>query len=154
MRSMQRGAGRRDRVRDDGPAYADGAKPALRDEDMAHFGQTQARMDQLARDLTPKVLGYAKAGFKKPADVARLLNREHLRTLAGANWNPRIVYFLLARIYEMREEERRTKPRRPPFSSPASSSPARGRASLSATEVERRRIALANAMAPGKGPKF
>ncbi|QSY89513.1 hypothetical protein [Rhizobium bangladeshense] len=99
VRSMQRGAAKRDRsLPDNTPDYAN-AKPVLRKEDLAHFGLTEERFDQFASSLTEKIIGYAKAGFKKPAQVSHLLNKEQIRTWAGKEWNPRLVYFLLARIY-------------------------------------------------------
>ncbi|QKK24724.1 hypothetical protein [Rhizobium hidalgonense] len=102
---MQRGAAKYDRSPPDKtPDYSE-VKPQLRKEDMAHLGLTEDRFDQLALRLREKVIGYAKAGFKKPAQVSHLLNKEKIRTGAGSEWNPRLVYFLLAKIYS-REAER------------------------------------------------
>jgi hypothetical protein len=96
---MQRGALKRDRApASKEPDYAKVA-PQLRDEDRVHLGLTEAATEKLKHMLTEKIRGYARAGFRKPADVARLLNKEAIRTAAGSEWNPRLVYFLLQRIF-------------------------------------------------------
>jgi len=73
--------------------------PKIREEDRAHLGLTEAAAEKMATTLTEKVRGYARAGFRKPADVSRLLNKEGIKTAAGAEWNPRTVYFMLGRIF-------------------------------------------------------
>jgi hypothetical protein len=111
---MQRGAQKRDREpTDTGSDYA-GMPPSLRDEDRAHLGLSAEAFDKFAASLEPKVIGYARAGFRKPADVTRLLNREKIKTLSGSDWNPRLVYFLLSRIYGDRPRvEREVEVRKP-----------------------------------------
>lgn len=99
VRSMQRGAQKRDRgTGSSEPDYA-GRPPSLRQEDRAHLGLTGEASARLVASLKEKILGYARAGFRKPSDVSRLLNKEKIRTLSGTEWNPRLVYFLLNRIY-------------------------------------------------------
>jgi hypothetical protein len=102
---MQRGAQKRDREpMITGSDYV-GMPPSLRAEDRAHLGLTDEAFDKLAATLKQKVIGYARVGFRKPADVTRLLNREKIRTLSGSDWNPRLVHFLLSRIYGDRPRE-------------------------------------------------
>lgn len=108
VRSMQRGAQKRDaKPMSPGSDYAR-QPPSLRTEDRAHLGLTDETFDKHAASLKPKVLSYARAGFRKPADVTRLLNREEIRTLSGGEWNPRLVYFMLSRIYG--DRPRKPKP--------------------------------------------
>lgn len=96
---MQRGAMKRDREPfDKTPDYV-GAPPAMRAEDRAYLGLTDEAFEKLASTLKIKILGYANAGFRKPADVSRLLNKEKIRTLAGTEWNPRLAHFLLGKVY-------------------------------------------------------
>lgn len=96
---MQRGAQKRDRApMSKGSDYGKVA-PTIREEDRAHLGLTEAAAEKMAAALTEKIRGYARAGFRKPADVSRLLNKEEIRTAAGTEWNPRLVYFLLGRIF-------------------------------------------------------
>ena len=45
--------------------------------------------------LEPIIRLYAKNGFRKPAEVSRLLNKEHRRTACGESWTPRLAWFLL-----------------------------------------------------------
>ncbi|MCS4088609.1 hypothetical protein [Rhizobium sp. BK176] len=99
VRSMQRGAQKRDREPMTTGSDYGGMPPSLRAEDRAHLGLTDDAFEKLASSLRQKIIGYAQGGFRKPADVCRLLNREKIRTLSGTDWNPRLVYFLLARIY-------------------------------------------------------
>jgi hypothetical protein len=107
---MQRGAAKRDREPSaKGSDYA-GKLPSLRPEDRGHLGLTDEAFDKLAGSLKEKVLGYARAGFRKPADVSRLLNKEKFRTLGGTEWNPRLVHFLLGRIYGDRPGKPKQKP--------------------------------------------
>lgn len=99
VRSMQRGAQKRDRGPIEKGSDYEGKPPTLRVEDRAHLGLTDEAFDRLAASLKQKVIGYASGGFRKPADVSRLLNKEEIRTLSGSDWNPRLVYFLLSRIF-------------------------------------------------------
>lgn len=99
VRSMQRGAQKRDRAPMSTETDYGKLPPKIRDEDRAHLGLTEAAAEKMATSLTEKIRGYARAGFRKPADVSRLLNREGIKTAAGAEWNPRTVYFLLSRIF-------------------------------------------------------
>lgn len=110
VRSMQRGAAKRDRAPTSKCPDYGGKAPTLRLEDRGHLGLTEEAFDRIAGALKEKVLGYARAGFRKPADVSRLLNKENLRTPGGTEWNPRLVHFLLGRIYGDRAEK--LKPRR------------------------------------------
>lgn len=107
VRSMQRGAQKRDREpMTSGSDYA-GMPPSLRAEDRAHLGLTDEAFDKLASSLRKKIIGYAQGGFRKPAQVSRLLNKEKITTLSGTDWNPRLVYFLLSRIYGDRPRDER-----------------------------------------------
>lgn len=99
VRSMQRGAHKRDRAPMSKESDYGKLPPKIRDEDRAHLGLTEAAAEKMATTLTEKIRGYARAGFRKPADVSRLLNKEGIKTAAGAEWNPRTVYFLLSRIF-------------------------------------------------------
>ncbi len=96
---MQRGAQKRDRAPMSKESDYGKVAPKIREEDRAHLGLTEAAAGKMATTLTEKIRGYARAGFRKPADVSRLLNKEGIRTAAGAEWNPRTVYFLLSRIF-------------------------------------------------------
>ncbi len=99
VRSMQRGAQKRDRAPLSMESDYGKIAPKIRDEDRAYLGLTDAAFEKMATTLTEKIRGYARAGFRKPADVSRLLNKEEIRTAAGTEWNPRLVYFLLGRIF-------------------------------------------------------
>lgn len=110
VRSMQRGALKRDREpMTTGSDYAR-MPPSLRAEDRAHLGLTDEAFEKLALSLRQKIIGYAQGGFRKPADVSRLLNKEKIKTLSGTDWNPRLVYFLLARIFGDRPRVERDVP--------------------------------------------
>lgn len=143
VRSMQRGAHKRDRAAPSKESDYAGRPPALRPEDRAHLGLTEEASARLASSLKEKILGYARAGFRKPADVSRLLNKEKFRTLAGADWNPRLVHFLLGRIFDDRPAKPSGKnaaaplPRKENTPRPQAC-PATGPAPLSSDEMARR----------------
>jgi hypothetical protein len=63
-----------------------------------HFGSNDVAtfIDHLA----PSVRLYAKNGFRKPADVSRLLNKENKRTACGEAWTPRLAWFLLKLMFD------------------------------------------------------
>jgi hypothetical protein len=88
VRSMQRGAQKRDRAPMSKESDYGKLPPKIREEDRAHLGLTEAAAEKMATTLTEKIRGYARAGFRKPADVSRLLNKEGIKTAAGAEWNP------------------------------------------------------------------
>lgn len=96
---MQRGAHKRDRAPLSKESDYGKLPPNIREEDRAHLGLTEAAAEKMATTLTEKIRGYARAGFRKPADVSKLLNKEGIKTAAGSEWNSRIVYFLLGRIF-------------------------------------------------------
>ncbi len=50
-------------------------------------------------DLLPVVRGFAKAGFRKPDDVSRLLNKNGWKTACGEPWSPRLTAFLLTYLF-------------------------------------------------------
>ncbi|MCV9964324.1 recombinase family protein [Pararhizobium sp. BT-229] len=110
VRSMQRGAQKRDRGPEEKGSDYTGKPPSLRAEDRAHLGLTDEAFDKLAASLKQKVFGYASGGFRKPADVSRLLNKENIRTLSGSDWSPRLVYFLLSRIFGDRARGEKKQP--------------------------------------------
>lgn len=100
IRSMQRGAGKRDHgPRDATPDYQN-VDPILRDADRLQLGANDKELEAMLDRLGPKIRAYAKAGFKKPAEVARLLNKENIGTARGSPWSPRLVWFLLKIHYE------------------------------------------------------
>jgi hypothetical protein len=100
IRSMQRGASKRDHgPRDTTPDYQN-IDPVLRDADRLQLGANDEELKALLDRLGPKIRAYAKAGFKKPAEVARLHNKERVGTARGSTWSPRLVWFLLKMHYE------------------------------------------------------
>jgi len=60
--------------------------------------------------LDSLVAQMAKNGFRKPADVARLLNQQGVKTACGNKWTPRLAIFLLDQLYEAKKSRRVEKP--------------------------------------------
>lgn len=148
---MQRGAAKRDRSYDQSRDY-EKMKPVLRPDDLAYLGQTEDRFSSFAAKMIAKVKAYAAGGFKKPAQVSKLLNRELIRTPSGDDWNPRLAHFLLAKVHALASEARQKKRNAPPPQPPAPTKAPRpvvvrayspGGAPLSSDEMKRRREALA-----------
>lgn len=100
MRSMNRGTYHRDREPPTKNSGYENKGPELRKEDLAFLGGTKERLRELAAELKPTILTFAKGGVRKPARVSLLLNKAGKKTPSGDFWNPRLVYFLLSEIFK------------------------------------------------------
>lgn len=95
---MQRGAQKREnRVPDDG-GYP-GLKISMTKAEMTQFSLGTRSLQDLLDELTPLVRQYARAGFRRPAEVARLLNHANHKTASGERWTPRLAGHLLSLIF-------------------------------------------------------
>lgn len=121
--------------------------PKIREEDRAHLGLTEAAAEKMATTLTEKIKGYARAGFRKPADVSRLLNKEGIKTAAGTEWNPRIVYFLLGRIFGGSPRKPKTTPQT------TSKLPEQNRFEAARQKVRKQNAAVSEKPKPERLPK-
>jgi hypothetical protein len=79
-------------------------------QEMGHFHSKKVTVEQLCDRLMPIVRAYARAGIRKPRDVAVRLNLDGHRTLMGAKWTPRLTYFLLALIFLEPAKSKKTAP--------------------------------------------
>jgi hypothetical protein len=96
--SMQRGAQRRNRTsREATPDYQN-FDPIMRTVDEAQLGMSYQIRETLKEKLKPILRSYQGAGFRKPHDICRLLNKSGARTATGDQWTPRLVWFLLKSI--------------------------------------------------------
>jgi hypothetical protein len=76
--------------------------PRLTRTERSNFEFGAIDVDHFIAELTPVIRQFSKAGFRKPKDVARLLNKKGLLTASGARWTPRLAYFLLSIIFDGR----------------------------------------------------
>jgi hypothetical protein len=101
--SMQRGT----KLRDPRPFVRSsnygGRKPSQRMEDDLHLGASHEARASLLEGLEPKIRIWSRGGFRKPAEVCRLLNKFGHRTATGDQWSPRLVWFLLSEIIKFRQ---------------------------------------------------
>ena len=67
--------------------------------EMVHFDSKKVPFAALFGRLEPIVKSYARDGTRKPRDVAARLNNDRHRTAVGEKWTPRLVYFLLALMF-------------------------------------------------------
>ena len=150
---MQRGTVVADRSGPYSPIL--GIKPVIRNQELLHFGIGDEGRATYIERLRPLIRGFAKAGFRKPRDVCRLLNKSNIKTFAGHNWDPRLVALLLGYMFEktpaapsMRQRHASSKP------IPGAGAPVldhereqgtRLQAPLTRQEVERRMAALSTA---------
>jgi hypothetical protein len=92
------------------------------------------------------VKAFAREGTRKPRDVAVRLTYEGRKTACGGKWTPRLVYLLLARIFDNRTNEDRSGRNAGRQETP---SPTGGRANqrqpLTTEEIARRKAALKSA---------
>ncbi|MER9560647.1 hypothetical protein [Mesorhizobium sp. M0571] len=104
VRSMQRGAAKRDCGPRDTTSDYQNIDPVLRDADRLHLGVNDRELEAMLDRLGPKIQVYAKSGFKKPSDVVRLLNKESIGTARGSAWTPRLGWFLLKMHYQRKTD--------------------------------------------------
>lgn len=141
--AMQRGALQRARA----PLTAEERKlfksnTNISQQELAHFSFGAITRDILLDQLAPIVRAYADAGFGSPKEVARLLNKNGVRTACGEPWNPQLAWFLLGFLYQRRKKlahERQAKLRTMNVSK---SPPADPTAPLTREELARRLGAL------------
>jgi hypothetical protein len=102
VRSMQRGAARRNsEVMSVEELHLYGvSEPFLTEAEQRHFGLGTAERYSLLDRLEPLVRNYAKSGFRKPRDVARLLNKASITTARGSQWTRRLAFFLLKDLFD------------------------------------------------------
>jgi len=105
VRSMQRGTLQRERApQDKTPDYAN-FDPIMSYAEGLHFGSEAAQRDDFLAKIDLVVRGFVKAGFSRPADLSRLLNKRHIRTLVGDQWSPRLCSFLKKELTRYRQRE-------------------------------------------------
>ncbi|TPK99039.1 MULTISPECIES: hypothetical protein [unclassified Mesorhizobium] len=122
--------------------------PIMREQEKLHFGIGDDGIAAFVEKLRPTVIGLARGGYRKPRDVARLLNQASIKTFAGHNWNPRLASFLLSFMFDEKYAKKKPSVAK---TSPAASRPhpnrhSMPRAPLSKSEVERRAAALRKAV--------
>lgn len=97
---MQRGSSCRDREKVElGALYKD-HPPALTRQERSNFEFGAIELQGFIVELAPVVRQLSKAGFRKPKDVARLLNKKSILTASGARWTPRLAHFLLSFVFD------------------------------------------------------
>jgi hypothetical protein len=86
----------------------------MQQSEMVHFDSGMVTFEELFRVLEPVVKRLAREGTRKPKDVAPRLNSLGHRTAAGSKWTSRLVYFLLALVFNktIPEETQRNKTHR------------------------------------------
>ncbi|MBD8877663.1 hypothetical protein [Roseibium polysiphoniae] len=83
----------------DKPGVLPKSKLDMQKSEMVHFESGAVTFEELYRRLEPVVKQLAREGTRKPKDVAPRLNFLGFRTADGSKWTPRLVYFLLALIF-------------------------------------------------------
>lgn len=105
---MQRGAVVRDSTFMSKEDFYSGTRIELTEAEVKHFHFGTNDVATFVDQIEPTILLYAKNGFRKPADVSRLLNKENKRTACGEGWTPRLTWFLLKFLFH---SETAPKPR-------------------------------------------
>lgn len=98
--SMQRGAGYRKTEQVDMAVLYAEMPPALTKNERTHFELGNKDATTFVDRIRPSILDLVKAGFRKPRDVSRLLNKQRVTTARGAQWTPRLAWFLLCLIFD------------------------------------------------------
>lgn len=102
--SMKRGALKRRSV----PLTAEDRKlfkkTVISQQELAHFSFGAITRDILLGQLEPVVNAYVVAGFRAPKEIARLLNKNGVKTACGEQWNAQLAWFLLSFLHERRKQ--------------------------------------------------
>jgi hypothetical protein len=119
-RSMQRGTHFREGDNSPKIGTYEGTSPVFSKADVPHFEYGSIIKAALIEKLRPVIESLAKNGFKKPADVAPLLNKFHYTTACGAQWTPRLAWFLLKATFAGQKPKgivaaQHTKSKKPPL---------------------------------------
>lgn len=89
-------------------------KTEISQQELAHFSFGAVTQDILLEHLEPVVHDYAVAGFRAPKEIARLLNKNGVKTACGEPWNAQLAWFLLSFLHDRRKrraQDRATKRR-------------------------------------------
>jgi hypothetical protein len=120
-RSMQRGTHFRETDESHKVGTYEGTSPVFSTADVPHFDYGNITKAALIEKLRGVIGSLAKNGFKKPADVAPLLNKFNYTTACGAQWTPRLVWFLLKETFGKDQRPKNTgttqqvKSKKPPL---------------------------------------
>jgi hypothetical protein len=67
--------------------------------EMVHYHSKKISVAEICEKFEPIVKAYARAGVRKPREVAVRLNAEGNRTANGSRWTPRLTHYLLGLIF-------------------------------------------------------
>ena len=89
------------------PNRTDKSKLEITQAERRHFQSKGVEIEQFCATLAPVIKTFAGEGTRKPRDFAIRLNYQGRKTACGGNWTPRLVYLLLARIFDKNVNEER-----------------------------------------------
>jgi hypothetical protein len=103
--------------------FYSGTRIELTEAEVKHFHFGRNDVATFVEHVEPTIRLYARNGFRKPAVVSRLLNKENKRTACGEAWTPRLAWFLLSfcsiqtssRSLGWPRNRRRSRQRKPAF---------------------------------------
>lgn len=100
-KAMQRGVNKRGNSKKpgEGEEYQK-HPPIMAKSERMHFGVDSDSRKVFIERMRPKIRLLAKSGFRKPADVSKVLNKQKVYTEIGEKWSPRLVWFLLKFLYQ------------------------------------------------------
>jgi hypothetical protein len=128
-------------------SVVDRPRPDITRADRKHFQSKDMTIETFCETLAPTVKTYAGEGTRKPRDVAVRLNYEGRKTACGGKWTPRLVYQLLAQIFDSKANDERSG-RNADRQGKSSSGGGRAnqRQPLTTEEIAKRKAALKSAM--------
>lgn len=103
---------------------------------LVHFSFGGRSKDRVLDDLEPMVWKLAENGFRKPADVARMLNKQGIKTACGERWTSQLAWFLLDFLFARRRQRKVASP--PTALHQPASTPLASKQPLTAEEIKRR----------------
>jgi hypothetical protein len=102
--AMQRGAQQSDRSPLTAEERALFKQTKIAKQELCHFAFGAKNREALLDEVDPLVHSFAKAGFRSPKDVSRLLNKNGSTTACGKPWTPQLAWFLLHFLHERRQQ--------------------------------------------------
>lgn len=117
-------------------------KTQISQQELAHFSFGAVTQDILFEQLEPVVRAYAVAGFRAPKEIARLLNKNGIKTACGEPWNAQLAWFLLSFLHERRKQRAQERAARRRTMNISKAPAANANAPLTRDELARRLSAL------------
>ncbi|MBR0679448.1 hypothetical protein GXW74_03030 [Roseomonas eburnea] len=98
-KSMQRGTYYNDEEKISKQEFYESTQQTLSKSEIDHFQFGDTKRVEFLNKMRPHIQQLSRIRIRKPAEVAKNLNRKRLFTACGQEWSPRLVAFLLSFLF-------------------------------------------------------